>query len=136
MELVSQIAGVESPGMAMDAAQSRLMGKILRDPTALGDLIEEEEGGIPTALTRIIKTAMDLADGSAKLSFGGKCKKSDIHEADLKLSSEAPKTKWQQRIFQFGKDSIVIFTDGSKLEEGGWERVGGIKIREKDMELG
>jgi len=29
IELVSQIAGVESPRMALDAAQARLMGKIM-----------------------------------------------------------------------------------------------------------
>jgi len=37
-ELVSEIAGVESPRMALDATQARLLGEILRDPTALGDI--------------------------------------------------------------------------------------------------
>jgi len=42
IELVSQIAGVESLRMALDAAQARLMGKIMRDTTALGDLIFDD----------------------------------------------------------------------------------------------
>jgi len=37
-ELVREIAGVESPRMALDAAQARLLGKMMRDPTTLGDL--------------------------------------------------------------------------------------------------
>jgi len=118
-ELVSQIAGVESPSMAMDAAQSRLMGKILKDPTALGDLLKSKEAGVPTALTRIIKTATGLAEGTTKLSFGEACMQSKIPEADLKLSSEDFKGNWQQRILELGEDSMVIFMDGSKLEGGG-----------------
>jgi len=44
-ELVSQIAGVKSPRMALDAAQARMIGKIIRDPTAVGDLgLVAEEG--------------------------------------------------------------------------------------------
>jgi len=37
-ELVREIAGVESPKMALDAAQARLLGKMMRDPIILGDL--------------------------------------------------------------------------------------------------
>lgn len=116
-ELVSQIAGMESPAMTMDAAQSRLMGKILRDPTTLGDLVKDEEAGVPMALTRIMKTATDLGDGNTKLSFGGACKVSKFQEVDLKLSSEDPKEKWQRRISEVGEGAVVVFTDGSKREE-------------------
>jgi len=42
MELVSLIAGVESPRMALNAAQARLMGKIMRDTTALEALIFDD----------------------------------------------------------------------------------------------
>lgn len=35
---MSQIAGVESPRMALDAAQARLAGKLVRDLEALDDL--------------------------------------------------------------------------------------------------
>jgi len=72
------------------------MSKILRDPTALGDLVADEEAGVPTALTRIIKTATDLGerDGKTKLSVGGTCRISKILEVDMKLSSEDPKEKW------------------------------------------
>jgi len=45
MELVSQIAGVESLSMALDAAQARLMGKIMRDTTVLEDLIFDDGTG-------------------------------------------------------------------------------------------
>ena len=45
-ELLSEIAGVESPRMALDAAQARLLGKLMRDPTALGD--RPREGSIPS----------------------------------------------------------------------------------------
>lgn len=41
--MVSQIAGVESPRMVLDAAQARLAGKMLRDPSALGDLWVDQE---------------------------------------------------------------------------------------------
>jgi len=37
-ELVSEIMGVGGPRIALDAAQARLLGKLLRDPTALGDM--------------------------------------------------------------------------------------------------
>jgi len=36
-ELVREIAGVESPRIALDAAQARLLGKMMRDPTTLGN---------------------------------------------------------------------------------------------------
>ena len=45
IKLVSQIAGVESSRMALDAAQARLMGKIMRDTTAIGDLTFEDGTG-------------------------------------------------------------------------------------------
>jgi len=38
IELVSQIAGVESPRSALDTAQARLMGKIMWDTIVIGDL--------------------------------------------------------------------------------------------------
>jgi len=37
-ELVREIAGVESPRIVLDAAQVWLLGKMMRDPTTLGDL--------------------------------------------------------------------------------------------------
>jgi len=45
IELVSQIAGVESPKVALDAAQARLMGKIMRDTTTLEDLMFDDKTG-------------------------------------------------------------------------------------------
>jgi len=43
IKLVSQIVGVESPRIALDAAQARLMRKIMRYTTAIGDLMFEDE---------------------------------------------------------------------------------------------
>jgi len=37
-ELIREITRVESPTMALEAAQARLLGKMIRDPTTLGDL--------------------------------------------------------------------------------------------------
>jgi len=37
-ELVREIAAVESPRMALYAAQAHLLGKMMRDPTTLGNL--------------------------------------------------------------------------------------------------
>jgi len=37
-ELVREIAGVESPKIALDVAQARLLEKMMRDPTTLRDL--------------------------------------------------------------------------------------------------
>ena len=37
-ELVSQIAEVESPRMALDTVQARVMGKLMRDPSYIDDL--------------------------------------------------------------------------------------------------
>ena len=41
-DLVSQIAGVESPRMALDAAQARVMGKIMRDSLYMDDLCKDD----------------------------------------------------------------------------------------------
>ena len=69
IDLVSQIAGVESPKMAIEAAQSRLMGTILRDPKVLGDLVEDEEAGTSTALTEIMKKVSGLMEGELQRSL-------------------------------------------------------------------
>jgi len=55
-ELVSEIAGVESPRMALEA---RLLGKLRRDPTALGNMWPG-----PGRVLRVT--------GSPQLQLGGK----------------------------------------------------------------
>jgi len=97
------------------------MSKILRDPTALEDLVEDEEAGVRKTLSRIMKTAKDLGErgGKTKLSFRGTCKISRIPEINMKLSRKDPREKWQQRNSEVGEDTVVIFTDGSKVEAGG-----------------
>ena len=37
-DLVSQIAGVETSRIALDVAQARVMGKLIRDPSYMDDL--------------------------------------------------------------------------------------------------
>ena len=44
-ELVSQIAGVESPRMALDAAQARVMRKLMRDPLYMDNLWKDDGSG-------------------------------------------------------------------------------------------
>ena len=41
-KLVSQIAGVESPRMALDTAQARVMGKLIKDPLYMDDLWKDD----------------------------------------------------------------------------------------------
>ena len=41
-ELVSQIAGVESTRMALDAVQARVMGKLIRDPSYMDNLWKDD----------------------------------------------------------------------------------------------
>ena len=43
--MVSQIARVESPRMALDAAQARVVGKLMRDPSYMDDLCEDDRSG-------------------------------------------------------------------------------------------
>jgi len=111
--------GVESLAIKIDMAQRRLMEKILKDITALGDLVKDKEVRVMMVLIRIMKTVTDLGDGNIKLSFGGSCKASKIQEVDLKLSNEDLKEKWQQRILEVGKGVVVVFTDRSKIKRRG-----------------
>ena len=42
-ELVSQIVGAESPRMALDTVQARVMGKLMRDPSYINNLWKEDK---------------------------------------------------------------------------------------------
>jgi len=57
-ELVSEIAGVGSPKMAIDAAQARLLGKMMRDQMALGDMWKGQGTAMSSLGTRPSERAM------------------------------------------------------------------------------
>ena len=44
-ELVSQIAGAESPKMALDITQARTIGKLRRDPLYMNELWKDDGSG-------------------------------------------------------------------------------------------
>ena len=44
-KLVNQIAGVKIPRMAQDAAQARVMGKLMRNPSYMNDLWKDDGSG-------------------------------------------------------------------------------------------
>jgi len=121
IELVSQIAGVESPRMALDAAQARLMGKIMRDTTALGDLIfddgtgrNEEAGrewddfgqeytvgpdGFTSVLTAIQSKAGVLKEeGHERMSYGGRVEKVGVPEVKLQAQADPKAEVWMEAI--------------------------------------
>jgi len=112
IELVSQIAGVESPRMVLDAVQARLMGKIMWDTTALGDLIfddgtgRNEEAGrewddfeqeytvSPDGFTSILTTIQSKAgvlkeEEHEKMSYGGKVEKVEVPEVKLQAQADS-----------------------------------------------
>lgn len=107
MEVVSQIAGVETPRTIMEAGQARLMGKILRDPTAAGDLVAKEEGGITTTVTVLLKRVEDIAGGEkTKLSFEGPVDKVDIPEMKFGLSDRMERKSGRGRFTRPGSITL------------------------------
>ena len=149
IELVSQIAMVESPRMALDAAQSRLMGKIMQDTTALGDLIFDDgternrEAGrewddfgqeytvgpdrFTSVLTAIQSKAGVLKDeGHEKISYGGRVEKVDVPEVKLQAQADSKAEVWTEAINQAREfcEATGVYTDGSINEDGmvagGW----------------
>jgi len=105
----SQIARVEPSRMALDAAQPILMGKIIRDTTALGDLIFHDRTGRnreagrewydfgqeytvgPDGLTSVLTAIQSKAgvwkeEGHEKMSYGERVEKVEV--LDVKLQSQ------------------------------------------------
>jgi len=65
--------------MVTGSGKTRLMGKTLRDPAAVGDLIGEGEAGVVTAVTTLVKRAEHLVeDGEVRFSCGGSCTKAQV----------------------------------------------------------
>jgi len=148
-ELVSQIAGVESPRMALDAAQARLMGKIMRDTTALGDLMFEDGSGRnteagrewddfgqeytvgPDGFTSVLTAIQSKAgvlkeEGHEKISYGGKVEKTDVPEVKLQAQADSKAEVWTEAINQAREhyNATGVYTNGSMNEDGmvgaGW----------------
>jgi len=143
IELISQIAGVESPRMALDAAQARLMGKIMRDTTALGDLMfddgtgrNEEAGrewddfgqeytagseGFTSVLTVIQNKAGVLKEeGHEKMSYRGRVEKVEVPEVKLQAQADSKAEVWTEAINQAREycEATGVYTDGSMNEDG------------------
>jgi len=153
-ELVSQIAGVESPRMALDAAQPRLMGKIMRDNTAIGDLMVDDgtgmsdEGGRawddfgqeytvgPDGFTSVLTAIQSKAgvlkeEGNERLNLGGRVEKVEVPEIKLPAQADSKAEVWTEAINQAREfcEATGVYTDGSMNEDGivgaGWYVEGG-----------
>ena len=142
-ELVSQIAVVESPRMALDAAQARVIGKLIRDPSYMDDLWKDDRSGrcveeertwdnfdklylLYNKYTSVLTTIMGKAGrvrekGKEKIRWGGNCAKNEVLEIDLNCSAIATKAKWEKSIEKAKEGNWVLYSDGSKNEE---EKVG------------
>lgn len=111
IELVSQIVAVESPRIAVDAAHARLIGKMIRDTTAMGDLIflndkgsKAEEGrewddfgqeylteddGFTLVMMPIpSKAGRIMYEGMEKISYRGRMDKMEIPEIVLPAQAD------------------------------------------------
>jgi len=155
--LVSQIAGVESPRMALDAPQARLMGKIMRDTSALGDLIfvdgtgrhaearrewdhfgqEYTVGpdGFPSVLTAIQSKAGVLKEKvHERMSYGRRVGKVEVPKIKLQTQANSKAEVWTEAINQAREycDATRVYTDGSMNEDGmvggGWYVEGGKRL--------
>jgi len=140
--------------MALDAAQARLFGKIMRDTTTIGDLMMEDgtgrnnkagrawddfsqeytvgPDGFISVLTAIQSKAGILKEeGHEKLSLGGRVEKVEIPEVKLLTQADSKAEVWTEAINQAREYCQVtgIYTDGSMSEDGvvgaGWYVEGG-----------
>ena len=143
--------------MALDAAQARLMGKLMRDTTALGDLMfddgtgwNEEAGrgwddfgqeytvgvdGFTSVLAAIQSKAGVLKEeGHQKMSYGGRIEKVEGPEVKLQAQADSKAEVWTEAINQAREhcDVIGVYTDGSMNEDrtvgGGWYVEGGKRL--------
>ena len=150
-ELVSQIVGIESLRLALDAAQARVMGKLMRDSLCIDDLWKDDgsercieecrtwddfddaylmDDKYTIVLTVIMGKAGKIREeGNERISCGGDCVKNYVPEINLNCSSTAPKSKWEDSIERIKEDNWVLYSDSSKSEKGrvgsGWVSHGG-----------
>ena len=72
-----------------------------------------------SVLTSIIgKAGTVREEGNEKISWGGNCTKGEVPEINLNCSATAFKTKWENSIKRVKKENWVLYSDGSKNEEG------------------
>jgi len=157
IELVSQIAGVESPRMVLHAAQPRVMGKIIRDTTVLGDLIFDDRTGRnaetgrewndfgqqytigPDSFTSVLtaiqsKTGILKEEGHERMSYGGRVKKIEVPEVKLQAQADSKAEVWTEAINQAREHCKAsgVYTDGSMNEDcmvgRGWCVEGGKRL--------
>ena len=57
-------------------------------------------------------------EGTEKLSWGGTCAKGEVPEINLNCLAIAPKTKWENSIERVKEGNWILYTNGSKNEEG------------------
>jgi len=98
--------------MALDVAQARLMGKIMRDTTALGDLIFDDGTGSnkevgrewddfgqeyivsPDRFTSVLTAIQSKAEvlkeeGHERMSYGGRVEKVEVPEVKLQAQADS-----------------------------------------------
>ena len=127
----------------MDAAQARLMRKIMRDTTALGDLIFDNGTGrneeaerewddfgqeytvgpdrFTSVLTAIQSKAVVLKEERhEKLNYGGRVEKVEVPEVKLQAQADSKVEVWTEAINQAREycEAIGVYTDGSMNEDG------------------
>ena len=143
--------------MALDAAQARLMGKIMRDTTALGDLIFDDRTGRnkeagrewddfgqeytvgPDGFTSVLtaiqsKSGVLKKKGHEKISYGGKTEKIEVPDVKLQAQADSKAEVWMEAINQAREycEATGVYTDGSMNEDrivgGGWYVEGGKRL--------
>jgi len=135
--------------MALDSAQARLRGKIMRHTTTLGDLIFENgtgrkvEAGTEwddfrqeytvgpdgfTSVKRAIQSKAEVLkeEGPEKMSCGGRVEKVEVPEVKLQAQGDSRAEVWTEAINQAREYCQVtgVYTDSSMNEDsmvgGGW----------------
>ena len=120
------------------------MGKLMRDHSYMDDLWKDDgsgrcmedgrtwddcdeayllDDGYTSVLTAIMgKAGRVREEGNKRISWGGNCTKNEVPEIDLNCLAVSPKPKWEKSIERVKEGNWILFTDGSKSEEG---KVGG-----------
>ena len=68
-------------------------------------------------------------EGNERISQGGNCTKNEVLEINLNCSATPSKAKWEKSIERVKDGNWVLYSDGSKNEDGrvgsGWISYGG-----------
>ena len=120
--------------MALDAAQARVMAKMMGDQTAIEGIwgVAEEgqqwddfdepypnKDGFTSVFTRIQSTTRILMEeGNQRLQCGGRVVPVKVEEVILQAKVNFPKETWQLALNEAREDATVVFTDESKGENG------------------